>query len=182
MHLKLKRPVVCGPPRSPFNYHTVTDAPHFPRKKLTLIFSFFSFAIDSVKTEGKESCGRVSFFGRDTKRIWGSDRKRRKKKFVRPSKNGRGVALLVLRCERKSKVAAQVDSTKKKYKSYTQLHKSRGSEKKTVKREGCQATAHLRGQVSTKGKVRPEGAGCGSGEFRWQQNGSSSPDFSLFNL
>jgi hypothetical protein len=72
--------------------------------------------------------------------------------------------------------------TKKKYKSYTQLHKSRGSEKKTVKREGCQATAHLRGQVSTKGKVRPEGAGCGSGEFRWQQNGSSSPDFSLFNL
>ena len=34
----------------------------------------------------------------------------------------------------------------------------------------------------TKGKVRPEGAGCGSGEFRWQQNGSSSPRLFLVQL
>ena len=70
---------------------------------------------------------------------------------------------------------------KKKYKSYTQLHKSRGSEKKTVKREGCQATAHLRGRAQ---KERWDLKGLGADQVSSGGNKTVPlpPDFSLFNL
>ena len=96
-----------------------------------------SFAIDSVKTEGKESCGRVSFFGRDTKRIWGSHQKRRKKKLGPTLKKwkGRCASCTQVRKEIKSCCSGGQDTHKKKSTKATRSYTKAGGARRRLSRE-----------------------------------------------